>query len=617
MSDLLAIAQSGVRTYTRALETVADNVANASTPGHVRRTSILAPAVVSGLPGPLELDSSSGSGVRLVGIDRAIDLLKVDTLRRADADAAALGAASRWLAGIEATLSGSNALDEPMSDLFASLSDLASDPTNLSVREAFLAAADAVADRFNSSAEELQELETNLRLEAEVETETLTDLAQSLAEINGQLRRATAGTGASVTLQDERDRTLAKIAAIVSIEVQIDERGQAQVRIPDAGGPLLVSGTTASSARILPSAGGFELRIGPKGADEPATMLSGALSGLSTARSFLTQARQHLDALATRVAEDFNEAHTQGVDLTGVDGGVLFDIESPKVTAALANGGSARVSAAVTDGTAVIPMTLSFNGTDWTLVRDDLMGSVTGPLPLSLDGHSVNAVGDARPGDVYRITPETGAAAIRLRPLAAAQVATSARFSAEPAQTNIGAAKLELRSETPLAIPATPPFTLTALPGGALELTDSLGTVLGTGLVGDWITGDGFSVRASGQMTEADAFTIQRSGAQAAGNGNAVALLALRDKSGPAGTLAEQQDSLVSSIAVQLAATKNRAVLATESRNRAAEALTEASGVDLNTEASEMLRLQQAFQANARIIQMARETFDAILAAAN
>ncbi len=617
MSDLLAIAQSGVRTYSRALEAVADNVANAATPGHVRRTSSLAPAVIGGSASPLELSPRAGSGVRLVGIERAIDMLQVDTLRRADSQVAGLEATNRWASELEAALSGPNSVAQPMSDLFASLSDLANDPTNTAVREAFLASGDALADRFNASATELDELASNLRMEAEVETRTLTDLAVALAEINGQLRRAAEGSGSSVTLQDERDRTLSKIAAIVGIEVEIDERGQANVRIPDAGGPFLVSGLSASSARILPSAGGFELRIGPKGDDRPATMLSGVLAGLSEARTQLTQARTALDSLATRIVEDFNAAHKLGVDLNGNDGGPLFDMQSPMATAALANGGTAQVSVSIADGATVVPMTLSYDGSQWTLRRDDLAASVTGALPLSLDGHGVDAIGAARAGDVYTIAPKSGAAAMRLVSLTNAQLATAPRHVSEPAQENSGAGRIELRAEARSETPLNPPFRLTVMDDGTHQLTDGDGAIVGSALAGDWIVADGFTVRLTGPAAAGDSFRIEPTGAGSSANGNVSALLALRDKTGPAGTLAQQQDLMISKVAVQLASGRNRAIAATENRDQAAESLNNYSGVDLNTEASEMLRLQQAFQANARIIQMAREIFEALAAAAN
>ena len=109
---------------------------------------------------------------------------------------------------------------------------------------------------------------------------------------------------------------------------------------------------------------------------------------------------------------------------------------------------------------------------------------------------------------------------------------------------------------------------------------------------------------------------MERSGADEGNNGNAAAMLSLRDRTGPGGTFADAHDALVSSVTVALAEARNRADIATRNRNGAAEALQQSSGVDLNTEAAEMLKLQQAYQANARIIQTARETFEAILAAA-
>lgn len=93
------------------------------------------------------------------------------------------------------------------------------------------------------------------------------------------------------------------------------------------------------------------------------------------------------------------------------------------------------------------------------------------------------------------------------------------------------------------------------------------------------------------------------------------ALLSLRERTGPGGTYGDASDAMTSAITVALAEARTRGGIATRNRDGVAESLQQSSGVDLNTEAAEMLRLQQAFQANARIIQTARDTFEAILAA--
>ena len=611
MSDMLAIGQTGVRAYARALDLVADNVANAVTPGHVRRTADLSPVNAGGGGGLLALDPGGGGGVRLTGVNRAVDMLQMDTLRRTEGDVAALDTSTRWITAIESALTGPNALSGPLDDLFGALSDLAGDPADLAVREAVLARADALADQFNRSAVDLDRLDADLLAEAGIEGATLNDLSQALADVNGRLRRAGGGSAAQAALSDERDRLLARLASITTLDVGIDHLGQAEVRIPDAGGPLLVTGGNARSIRVIPSATGLELRVGPAGADEPAPLVSGSIAGLSDARIQLAEARARLDVLATRIADDFNAVHAQGIDETGADGGPLFSTALPSVLPAGANGGSARVTATLADGAAPIPMTLSHDGAAWTLSRDDNLGSVTGDLPLVLDGLSVDGAGLARAGDLFRIVDAGGAAAIRLRPLAAAHLATAQRWVSEPMPANAGSAAIDFKVGPAAISLANPPFTLTNA-AGVLTLSDSLGTVLGSGVAGEWISGDGFSLQLTGAVAEGDSFRIERNGAQSGGNGNAVALLALRDGSGGMAPYAEA-DALVSRIAVAGAARQQRFEIARENRNQAAEALSLAHGVDLNTEATEMLRLQQAYNANARVIQAAREIFDTLL----
>lgn len=613
MTDLLSIAQSGVRAYTRALDVVADNVANAATPGHVRRTTTLVPAVLGGGSGPLELDPVGGAGVRLASIGRAFDALQADTLRRAEADVATLSTAQRWLTTLQSALTGSAGLDQPLNDMFASLSDLATDPTNPALRQTFLARADALADRFNTGAADLERLQGDIRKEADVEVSQLNGLARGLAEVNAQLRRATPGTGTSAGLADERDRLLAQLSVIVGIDVQFDARGMATVRIPDSAGPALVDGSQPATARLLSVSTGFELRVGPQGNDEMATVTGGVFAGLTAARTATLNAQERLDHLATSIAEDFNRLHQQGVDLMGADGQALFRTVAPDVTAAGANGADARLGATLADGAALIPSTLTFDGSEWRL--ENAGGSVTGALPLTLDGLTISSAGSAVNGDVYRIGPARPAAAISLRPISPQQIATSARWLAEPGQLNSGTARVELQVDVPSGIPAPAPYTLTLIAGGQAELRDGLGALLSSGPADGWFAGDGFAVKLSGNAVEGDSFRIERAGADEGNNGNATALLSLRERTGPGGTYGDASDAMTSAITVALAEARTRGGIATRNRDGAAESLQQSSGVDLNTEAAEMLRLQQAFQANARIIQTARDTFEAILAA--
>lgn len=618
MSDLLNIASSGIRAYARALDAVADNVANAATPGHVRRTVNLTALGAPANPGPLELEPGGGNGVRIASVRRASDELMSDSVRRIEGDVAALGATDRWLSAVQSSLTGAAGLDQPIASLFASLSDLAAEPDSLAVRATVLANADALAQRFNDQAAGLDRLATDIAAEADRAAATLSSLATGLADVNARLRRAASGSGASARLQDDRDRLLGQMATIATIDVRFDMRGMATVRVPDGGGPVLVDGTRAADVRVRSGPVGLELRIGQDGAGAQATLLGGELHGLSTATALLAESRGRVDALATRLANDMNAAHRSGVDLDGLPGGALFRTDAPVVEAAAANGGTARIRADLAPGAPAPALVLIFDGSanQWTLSRADLSASVSGALPLTLDSVAVDGIGAARNGDLFRISPGTGAAAIRLNPLAPEQLAAAPPFIATPGAANTGRGVAAIRPAPSLVPPATPPFTVETVAGPLLELRDGSGTLLAGGAPGDWLVGDGFDIRITGDPAEGDRFSIVSTPAGSSANGNALALLALRDATTASGTIAGQLDRIAGGVAVPLQAVRTREDIARANRDTAAIALQERAGVDLNTEAADMLRLQQAYQANARIIQTARETFDAILASA-
>jgi flagellar hook-associated protein 1 FlgK len=91
-------------------------------------------------------------------------------------------------------------------------------------------------------------------------------------------------------------------------------------------------------------------------------------------------------------------------------------------------------------------------------------------------------------------------------------------------------------------------------------------------------------------------------------NGNLLALDALRDSS----RVEDRWTNLVSVNAQMLSSARAESAAASKWRDTSFAALDEVTGVDLDTEAAEMLRYQQAYNASARIIQVARETIQAL-----
>lgn len=103
-----------------------------------------------------------------------------------------------------------------------------------------------------------------------------------------------------------------------------------------------------------------------------------------------------------------------------------------------------------------------------------------------------------------------------------------------------------------------------------------------------------------------------------AGDGRSIEALAnLRQRDGLTGQggYASSFASLQQRAGAQVTASQNRAATAEAEFESAARAESELSGVDLDTEAAQLMQQQQAYQANAQVLSVARALFDTLLQA--
>jgi flagellar hook-associated protein 1 FlgK len=92
-------------------------------------------------------------------------------------------------------------------------------------------------------------------------------------------------------------------------------------------------------------------------------------------------------------------------------------------------------------------------------------------------------------------------------------------------------------------------------------------------------------------------------------NGNLLALSALRGAEGPEARI----EALIGYNAQALRLTRDEAAAATSRRDLSFASRDAISGVDLNKEAADLLRFQQAYDGSARILQVGKETIQTIL----
>jgi flagellar hook-associated protein 1 FlgK len=112
------------------------------------------------------------------------------------------------------------------------------------------------------------------------------------------------------------------------------------------------------------------------------------------------------------------------------------------------------------------------------------------------------------------------------------------------------------------------------------------------------------------QLAIGDSDLIAAASTDGVGNGNLLTLGALRG----AGGAEERWAGLVNSHAQMLASAKSENSAVSARRDGAFAARDDIAGIDLDREAAELIRFQQAYDGSAKIIQVARETLQSILA---
>ncbi len=328
LSSALASANSGLAITSRRAEIVAGNIANASTPGYVRRSLASGEIVLNG----------RGQGVRALGVDRAFDAGLVRERRQAGSYAARSDIIARSLTDISRDLGAPNdgyGLFSSYQKLETSLRELAVTPESPALQNGAVNAIKALALQFNEQFTIAQNQRQSADSAIARSVNKVNSGLKRIAELNGQIA-GLGGSGSEVpALLDERDRILDEISAIIPIKTINKPHGQIDITTEQgvfllAGNVFELSFTPASAippgaalgdgSNILSGLFVGDQEITPNTASNFA-LNSGSLSGLFTVRDqVLPEFMNGLDALATDIIARFEDSNIDPTNPNGAPG---------------------------------------------------------------------------------------------------------------------------------------------------------------------------------------------------------------------------------------------------------------------------------------------------------
>jgi flagellar hook-associated protein 1 FlgK len=635
VADTLNIGTSALLSLQRAISTTGHNIANVNTEGFSRQRVEFAT-----LPAQRFGDTFIGTGVTTASITRDFNQFLTDDVRSRTASSSGLDTFRDLSARMDGLLADpAVGLGPALEDFFGAVQNVANNPASLPERRVMIGEAEVLADRFQNLDERFRDINSEVNLRIESAVRDLNTLAQSVASLNERIVTATAQAGGQPPndLLDARDQAINRIAERVGVTTVRQDDGAINVLVGN-GQPLVVG---FNAEALTTGRDPFDVTrttvgiAGLAGRNDIGRFLSGGELGaaLDFRENVLDGARRELGLLASGVAFTFNEQHRKGIDLNGQAGGDFFRPLQAVVVGSAQNTGSAAVSAAIDDpgGLTGDEYRLSFDGAQWTLRNTVTGASQTGTGPVfNVDGVELTISGTPAPGDTFQIQPVAqGASLFDVTLTDPREIAAGNPLRSAASAGNNGSGVLDdVVIDDPATLPLGAPVSLTFNP-------DALGAgVPGydvTGIAGGPIAFDpavdsngisaslgGFSFTLGGTPQAGDSFTLDNNSDGVGDNRNALALASLQTATTLNGGTASYQDAysgLVSGVAVETRRATSAAETESVLLNQALEARNSVQGVNLDEEAANLLRYQQAYQAAAQVISVADTLFQTLLAA--
>ncbi len=630
MTSLLNIGKSALLANQQVLRATGNNIANVNTAGYSRQNVQL-----NAIEGPF-----SGSGYYGLGVEAATVLRShSDMLTRqvtltgsiASSDAKRL----EQLQKLEDLFQGGKTgLGSAINDMLNAFSDVANAPTDLTARTVVLARTDETTARFRAASQDLDNLRASLQLELKANVQTVNQLASKIADSNREIRNQQGNGHTPNDLLDQRDELIRQLNTLVQTSSIPAEDGSINIFV--AASQPLVLGTTASTLTLTPDAFGDPYkanltmaRNGLTVALDETSLGGGGLAGqLRFQNNDLADAGNLLGRMALALGTTLNQQHSLGLDLNGAPAGNLVTMGPiPEGLRALANTGNARIQVSVqttpTSGAAQLAASdyeVLFTGATAGTVRRLSDGQITnfGASPIQIDGLSLQVSGaPAVAGDRFMITPYRQVAA----GMDVAFASPRALAVASPVVPTAGVANqgsLTLQTLIPQQANANlrQTVTLTFTGAGSFDVVGN-GTGNPTGVAyvpGKAISYNGWALTLKGAPQIGDTYTVQANAYPSIDAGNAHAMLAIRDIAMFDGaTTTDGYAGLMAEIGVRVQSAGFASAVSTSIAANATSDQAALTGVNLDEEAARMLQFQQAYQASAKVLQVAQTLFDSLL----
>ncbi len=638
-TSILSIGQSALAAAQVGLAITGHNIANSATPGYSRQ--IVEQGAVAGQNSGYGF---VGKGTEVVGVRRVYSEFLSGQVLSAQINKSSLDTYYSQIKRIDNLLADPSAGVSPaLQDFFKSVQNLAAQPNDAASRQALLSSSESLAARFNGLDTQLTDMRAGVNGQIEASVASINAYARQIGQLNDAIEKATtAAQGRPPNdLMDQRDQLIAELGKEVRVTV-VSQGNSSNVFIGN-GQPLVVgdkayalaatSSPTDSNRTVVAYVAKGKTSILAESA-----LPGGRLGGLFEFRSQTLDPTQNaLGRIAIVLGDTVNAQHRLGQTATGAMGTDLFRLPSPQVTASRDNTGTGQVSAVLQDSSqlSTSDYRVRFDGSNYHVTRlSDNTDTSYASLPQDIDGLRLSLAGTPATGDEFMVRPTAGGASglkVLIRDVAA--LAAAAPLRAQSMATNTGTGTISAGTVDASFVPAniTAPVTLqyasvgsqlSGFPAVPVTVTaNGVATTYAAGATIPFVTDasysfNGIQVTLSGAPSNGDRFSIAANTGGVGDARNAALMADLQRTMTIGGKSAHFQGAyamLVADVGNKTRELEVTSAAAGTFFTQAVAVQQGESGVNLDEEAANMMRYQQAYQAAGKLMQAAGQLFDILL----
>jgi flagellar hook-associated protein 1 FlgK len=338
LTQALNTASSGLKVTQSAMALVASNVANAQTPGYVRKTVQVETIAANDV----------GNSVRIGAIQRELDTYLQKQLRVESAGGAYADLRASFydrLQQIYGDPGSASALSSVFNSFTNSVQTLVTSPDSAAARSLVLSNAQVLAQTLNGMTADLQSLRADAENGISDAVATANNAMQKISELNAQLAGRDISNASDAALADQRDALIDQLAELMDIRVVQGNNGELNV-FTNSGVQLVgngasqlafdahgtVNATTQWDADPAKRSLGTLTLTSQNGGTfdliANRSLRSGTIAAYIDMRdNLLVQAQRQLDSLASTMAQALSDTTVTGTAATsGAQSG--FDVDT-------------------------------------------------------------------------------------------------------------------------------------------------------------------------------------------------------------------------------------------------------------------------------------------------